>query len=159
MNRRRWPGLGLPGVLALLMVSSAAWAEGVAEPTPSAQVVAAPAMVVPDGAPDIHLPVPAHARGLEVNVVEHGIAPGRSSGWHTHPGDEIAYVLKGQLELRIAGGPIRLLSPGDTYQIARGEAHVVSNNGTAPAAVLITYLKDRGKPWKRDVPAPTGMHP
>ena len=117
------------------------------------------AQAVPDGAPDIHLPVPPRARGLEVNVVEHDIAPGQSSGWHTHPGDEIAYVLRGQVELRIAGGPIRALSPGDTYQIARGQAHVVSNHGAVPAALLITYLKDARQPWKHDVPPPAGMHP
>ena len=31
------------------------------------------------------------------------VAPGGVAGWHTHPGDEISYVMEGEATLLIAG--------------------------------------------------------
>jgi quercetin dioxygenase-like cupin family protein len=106
-------------------------------------------------APDIHLDVPNNAKGLEVNVVEHDLAPGQSSGWHKHSGYEIAYVLSGAANVSIGASPIRHVEHGDTFEIERGTAHNVTNaSSTAVAAFLITYLKDKNVPWKIPVQPP-----
>jgi len=106
--------------------------------------------------PDIHVDVPAKARNLEVNVVEHDFAPGQSSGWHIHHGVEIAYVLSGAMNVQIAGGPIRHVVKGDTFEIERDTPHNGTNASTTePAALLITYLKDKKGPAAIPVKRPS----
>ncbi len=118
----------------------------------AAAVIAAPAFADP---PDIHIDVP-HRSGLEVNVVEHDIAPGQSSGWHKHPGYEIAYVLSGAANVTIGASPIRHVSQGETYEVERGTPHNVTNaSTTAPLALLITCLKDKNAPWKSPAQPPS----
>ncbi len=114
-------------------------------------IFASPAIADP---PDVHLDVPANAKGLEVNVVEHDIAPGQSSGWHIHHGTEVAYVLSGALNLQIAGGPIRHVVKGDWFQVDRDVPHRATNDGTVTAALLITYLKDKAGQLMVPVPPP-----
>lgn len=97
--------------------------------------------------PDIHVDIPDNSRGLEVNVVEHDLGPGQSSGWHKHAGYEVAYVLSGAVNVTMGASPIRHVAQGDTFEVERGEPHNVTNaSATAPAALLITYLKDKNSP-------------
>ncbi|HEX3423961.1 MAG TPA: cupin domain-containing protein [Sphingomicrobium sp.] len=103
--------------------------------------------------PDIHVDVPVR-KGLEVNVVEHDIAPGQKVGWHIHHGIEISYVLSGALNVQIAGGPIRHVVKGDTFEVDRDTPHRATNEGTETAALLITYLKDKAGPLAIPVPPP-----
>lgn len=107
--------------------------------------------------PDIHVDVPDNAKGLEVNVVEHDFAPGQTSGWHIHHGYEIAYVLSGALNVQIAGGPIRHVVKGETFEVERDVPHRATNDGSEQAALLITYLKDKKGPWKIPV-SPPAVH-
>ena len=59
------------------------------------------------------------------------------------------------VNVTIGASPIRHVGQGDTYEVERGTPHNVTNASTsAPAALLITYLKDKGVPWKIDVPPP-----
>src|SRR5436305_14928025 len=88
--------------------------------------------------PDLHVDVPPGSTGLEVNVVEHDLAPGESSGWHIHHGVEISYVLSGAINLQIAGGPIRHLVAGEWFEVERDTPHIGTNGGTVPVALLIT---------------------
>lgn len=105
--------------------------------------------------PDIHVDVPDHSRGLEVNVVEHDLGPGQSSGWHKHAGYEIAYVLSGAVNVRIGASPIRHAVQGDSFEVERGTVHNVTNaSASAPAALLITYLKDKSSPVMIPAPSP-----
>src|SRR5436190_17193288 len=43
--------------------------------------------------------------------------PGVASGRHTHPGEEISYVLEGQVEVTIDGKPTVVVKPGETFFI------------------------------------------
>ena len=115
-----------------------------------ASLIASPALADP---PDIHVDVQVR-KGQEVNVVEHDIAPGQSVGWHIHHGTEISYVLSGALNIQIAGGPIRHVVKGDTFEIDRDTPHRATNDGTETAALLITYLRDKAGPLAIPVPAP-----
>jgi quercetin dioxygenase-like cupin family protein len=106
--------------------------------------------------PDIHVDVPANAKNLEVNVVEHDFAPGATSGWHIHHGYEIAYVLSGAMNVQIAGGPIRHVVKGDTFEVERDTPHRAMNASTSePAVLLITYLKDKNGPLMIPVKPPS----
>jgi quercetin dioxygenase-like cupin family protein len=108
--------------------------------------------------PDIHVDVPGNAKGLEVNVVEQDFAPSQGTGWHKHAGYEIAYVLSGAVNVTIGASPIRHVAQGDTFEVERATPHEVTNaSTTAPAALLITFLKDRKAPLM--IPAqPPAIH-
>ena len=72
--------------------------------------------------------------------------PGVASGRHTHPGEEIAYVLEGQLEVTIEGKPVLVAKVGETFFIPAGAVHEGKNIGSTVAKVLGTYVVDTGKP-------------
>ena len=72
--------------------------------------------------------------------------PGVASGRHTHPGEEIAYVLEGQLEVTIEGKPVLVAKAGETFFIPAGAVHEGKNIGSTVAKVLGTYVVDKGKP-------------
>lgn len=116
--------------------------------------MACPAATAP--APDIHVDVPPNAKGLEVNVVEHDYAPGAATGWIIHHGYEIAYVMSGEMNVQIAGGPIRHVVKGDTFEVDRDTPHRATNaSATSPAALLITYLRDKNGPVTIPVQPPS----
>ena len=114
-------------------------------------LIASPVLADP---PDIHVDVPKNAKNMEVNVVEHDIAPGQKVAWHIHHGTEISYVLSGALNLQIAGGPIRHVAQGETFVIDPNTPHRAYNDGTEAARLLITYLRDKKGPLTIPVPAP-----
>lgn len=72
--------------------------------------------------------------------------PGGAAGSHTHPGEELGYVLEGTLQLDVAGQPPRTLKAGDTFFIPANTVHDGKNVGSGPAKVLATYIVEKGKP-------------
>jgi quercetin dioxygenase-like cupin family protein len=72
--------------------------------------------------------------------------PGVAAGRHTHPGEEIGYVLEGQLEILIDGQTPRIVKAGETFFVPAGLIHDGKNNGTGKAKVLATYVVEKGKP-------------
>lgn len=72
--------------------------------------------------------------------------PGGAAGKHTHPGEELGYVLEGTLQLEVAGQPPRTLKAGETFFIPAGVVHDGKNVGSGPAKVLATYIVEKGKP-------------
>ena len=71
--------------------------------------------------------------------------PGAVIGRHTHPGEEIGYVLEGTLVLEVEGKPPVTLKAGESYFIEAGRVHG-GRNGNTPASVLTTYVVEKGKP-------------
>ena len=65
---------------------------------------------------------------------------------HTHPGEEIIYVLEGSLEYQVDGQPTRTYNAGDALTVPAGVVHAVRNVGSANAAELATYVVEKGKP-------------
>ncbi len=55
--------------------------------------------------------------------------PGARTAWHTHPNGQVLHVLSGIGRAQCEGGPVLVLRPGDTVQIAPGERHW---HGAAP---------------------------
>ena len=74
------------------------------------------------------------------------IAPGGSTGRHTHFGTETGYTLAGQASLEVEGEAPKLMSAGDSYVIASGKVHDAKVVGDAPAKVLAVYIVEKGKP-------------
>jgi quercetin dioxygenase-like cupin family protein len=71
------------------------------------------------------------------------IAPEAPPIRHKHPGEEIIYVLEGELEYQIEGQPTRTV---EALMVPAEAVHAVKNVGTANAAELATYVVEKGKP-------------
>jgi quercetin dioxygenase-like cupin family protein len=84
--------------------------------------------------------------GREVVQVLVGIAPGVVAPKHTHPGEEIVYVVEGQLEYSLEGKPPVTLKAGEVLFIPTGTPHEVKNVGSGNASELATYIVEKGKP-------------
>ncbi len=84
--------------------------------------------------------------GREVIQVRVDFAPGAAFGMHTHPGEEVAYVLEGSLEYQFEGKPPITLKVGDSLFIPAGTPHAARNVGSVDATELATYLVEKGKP-------------
>jgi quercetin dioxygenase-like cupin family protein len=86
------------------------------------------------------------APGREVIQVRVDFDPGYVAPRHTHPGEEIIYVIEGTLEYQIEGQPARTVKPGDVLFVPAGAIHSVKNVGTGNGAELATYVVEKGKP-------------
>jgi quercetin dioxygenase-like cupin family protein len=92
--------------------------------------------------------------GHEAVVARVEVAAGGVAGWHTHPGDEISYVLEGEAELLIAGQPPRKVAAGEAFVIPAGTVHNARNSGSAPVKLVGVYVVEKGKPLASPAPAP-----
>ena len=86
------------------------------------------------------------APGKEVVQAVADIPAGVSAGRHTHPGEEVAYVLEGTVLVEIDGKPAVTLKAGQGFIIPAGAVHNATNKSSAGAKVLATYIIDKGKP-------------
>jgi quercetin dioxygenase-like cupin family protein len=85
--------------------------------------------------------------GREVIQVRVELAPGVSFGRHSHPGEEVIYMLEGTLEYEVEGRPSPVtLKAGDVLFIPAGVIHAARNPGRVNGAELATYIVDKGKP-------------
>ena len=84
--------------------------------------------------------------GREVVQVRVDFAPGVAFGKHSHPGEEIVYVLEGSLEYQVEGKPPVTLKAGEVFFIPAGTIHAAKNVGSGNAAELATYIVEKGKP-------------
>ena len=84
--------------------------------------------------------------GREVIQVRVDFAPGVAFPAHSHPGEEIAYVIEGVLEYQLEGKPPVTLKAGESLFIPAGTVHSAKNVGSSNAAELATYIVEKGKP-------------
>ncbi len=93
------------------------------------------------------------ARPQRVIVQSRDFAPGAQSGWHVHPGTEIAYVTSGELELLVKG-KVTVIRAGDSFTVPRGVPHNGMNRSGGVAAAVITLVVDKGAQPRQPVPEP-----
>jgi quercetin dioxygenase-like cupin family protein len=86
------------------------------------------------------------AQGREAIQVRVDLAPGVAFGKHTHPGEEVIYVLEGQLEYQVEDKPPVTLKAGDVLFIPAGTVHSARNPGNVKGSELATYIVEKGKP-------------
>ena len=84
--------------------------------------------------------------GREAVQVRIDLDPGVAFGKHTHPGEEIIYVLGGSLEYEIEGKPPVTLKAGDVLFIPAGTIQAARNVGSGTGSELATYIVEKGKP-------------
>ena len=91
--------------------------------------------------------------GKEIVIGSAMLPAGTSIGYHTHPGDEAGYVLKGTLILKTRGQPDRLLKAGDSFFNPRGAVHsLVAAPGGDGGTEVSAWIVDKGQPLATPVP-------
>jgi len=128
-------------------------------------VVTAAAVIVAGG-PVLHVARAQRAGIKRIDLQRHDLSvpgrevvqtiveldPGVTSSRHTHPGEEIVYVLEGApLEYQVEGKPSVTLKPGDVLFIPAGTVHAAKNVGNRKGAELATYIVEKGKPLLTEV--------
>jgi quercetin dioxygenase-like cupin family protein len=84
--------------------------------------------------------------GREAVIATVDVAPGVRAGRHTHPGDEISYIIEGELELLIDGQPTRTMRAGESVVIPAGTVHDAHNARGASARLVAVYVVEKGQP-------------
>ena len=82
----------------------------------------------------------------EMVQVETLIPAGVESGWHIHPGEEVGYIIAGQVEMRVQGRATVVLKPGDGFLIPPRTPHNARDLGPETGRMLSTYIIETGQP-------------
>ena len=90
--------------------------------------------------------------GREAVVARVEVAPGARAGRHTHPGDEISYILEGEAQLLIDGQPPRTVKAGESFIIPAGVVHDAHNTSDKPVKLVGVYVVEKGKPLASPAP-------
>ena len=88
------------------------------------------------------LSVPGH-EAVQVRV---DFAPGATAPRHSHPGEEIIYVIEGAVQYQLDGQSPVTLKAGQVLFVPAGVVHAARNVSSEPAAELATYIVEKGKP-------------
>jgi len=96
------------------------------------------------------LSVPGH----EVITAVADYVPGSDTGWHTHPGEMVGYMVAGGVVVQQQGKPSTTVRTGEAFIIPAGVAHTCSNVGQASARMSVTYVVEKGKPLRTNVARP-----
>lgn len=70
--------------------------------------------------------------------------PGATTGPHTHPGEEITYVLEGTVRLEVEGQAAKDYKAGEFFIVPAGKVH--NGTGVTKGVALATYVVEKGKP-------------
>lgn len=90
--------------------------------------------------------------GREAVVARVEVAAGAKAGRHTHPGDEISYVMEGEATLLIDGQPPRTVKAGESFVVPAGVVHDAHNDGNVPIKLLGVYVVEKGRPLASPAP-------
>jgi len=107
-----------------------------------AAVIAQPAPFKRTVLQQVDLSVP----GREAVTAIAEIQPAAAVGRHTHPGEEIGYVIEGTVLVEREGQAAVTLNAGQTFLIPSGTIHNATNKGSGATKILATYIVEKGKP-------------
>jgi quercetin dioxygenase-like cupin family protein len=142
--------------VAALVLALVATAVGSALATPGSGIVSS---VLASGTLDGHVKLKVRHHRSDVVVQHVTIAPGGTSGWHTHPGPAVVVVKSGAFTLYDGDDPT---CTGTTYSAGqvfidpgRGHVHIGRNQGSQDVELYVTFLDvPVGGAPRIDAPAP-----
>jgi quercetin dioxygenase-like cupin family protein len=128
--------------LLLLVLALAGISVGTATATPASGIVFANTTRINLGSVD-----------FVIQVVK--IAPGGTTGWHTHPGNTTVFVQGGVLTLYHADCASQSFQAGERFTQVANEVHVARNEGSVPLVFVAIYPAfPPGAPVRVDQPKP-----
>lgn len=84
--------------------------------------------------------------GRDIVQVLTEIPLGVESGWHTHPGEEVGYILAGTVQMEVKGRDTVILPTGHPFLIPPRTPHNATDLGPDTGRMLSTYLVETGLP-------------
>ncbi|MSV34492.1 MAG: cupin domain-containing protein [Bryobacterales bacterium] len=90
--------------------------------------------------------------GREALIARIEINPGVAVGRHTHPGEEITYVIEGEMEISIDGEAPKKYKAGEGFIIPAGKIHDAKNIGSQQAKLSGVFYVEKGKPVATPAP-------
>jgi len=93
------------------------------------------------------------APGREVVQALVEFQPGGTPGRHTHPGEEVGYVIEGTFSVEQGDKPAVTLKAGQGFIIPAGQVHNATSTGSGGGKILATYIVEKGKPLATPAPA------
>ena len=84
--------------------------------------------------------------GREAVVARVELDKGATAGRHSHPGDEIGYVMEGEADLVVDGEDPRRIKAGESYIIPAGTVHDAVNAGPGTLKLVGMFVVEKGKP-------------
>ncbi|MEU1436611.1 cupin domain-containing protein [Streptomyces sp. NPDC005786] len=111
--------------------------------------------VVAEGTSAGKLKVKAPKGRTDVTFRTITVAPGGSTGWHTHRGQLIVVVESGALTRTLDDCTVEVTPAGTSFIEPAGtkHRHVGRNLGTEPVVLWVTYLLPEGSPLSDDAEA------
>jgi quercetin dioxygenase-like cupin family protein len=82
--------------------------------------------------------------GRDIVQVRTEIPAGVASGWHTHPDEEVGYIVAGTVEIRDQA--TSALQPGEGFLIPPDTPHNALDLGPDTGQMLSTYIVEAGQP-------------
>ena len=93
------------------------------------------------------------ADGLDGVMVISELPPNGVAPRHTHPADELSYVLEGAIELEIDGAEPVVYEAGETYHIPPGVVHAARNPSDSDTTrILVFWTAEAGQPLTTPAP-------
>ena len=94
----------------------------------------------------------------DLYVVSNVIAPGGSTGWHSHPGPSLITVKSGTITQYEGDDPSctpTVFTAGQSFVDPGGShVHILRNEGSVPAETIAVQIVASGAPRRIDMPAP-----
>lgn len=88
--------------------------------------------------------------GIEVLISDVWVPPNASLPPHSHPGEELIYVIEGVAYHREEGQPEKVYRAGDTLRIGVGKAHS-PKTGDEPMRAIVVRIHRAGEPERYPV--------
>lgn len=88
------------------------------------------------------------AGGDDANVQRFFVEPGATVPEHSHPHEQVGYVVEGTLTFDVDGETHRV-EAGDSYVVPGGEPHAAVNEGDVPVVGIDVFSPPRDDPdWQ-----------
>jgi quercetin dioxygenase-like cupin family protein len=95
-------------------------------------------------------------------VIDNKFIPGGTSGWHSHPGPSLIFVVAGQITNYHGDDPSctpHVYSAGQSFTDEGGaDVHMLRNNGTVDAETIAVQFLQKDATRRIDIPDPGNCH-
>jgi quercetin dioxygenase-like cupin family protein len=101
-------------------------------------------------------------RSSDLYVLENTIPPGKTFGWHSHPGPSLVIVKSGTASVYLASDPTctpHVVPTGEGFVDQGHDVHVVRNEGTSDLVTVVVSLVPAGFARRIDEPSPGNCLP
>jgi quercetin dioxygenase-like cupin family protein len=104
-----------------------------------------------------------HTHGFsDFYVIDNKFTPGGTTGWHSHPGPSLIFVVAGQITNYLGNDPSctpHVYSAGQSFTDEGGaDVHMLRNNGSADAETIAVQFLPKDAVRRIDEPDPMNCH-